>query len=113
MTTIVSKLNEIQSTLDALARQHKVPGASLGILSGDEFLEFATGVTNLNTNVPVTPETLFQIGSNTKVYTTTLVMQLVDEGKVDLDAPVKKYVPELKLKDKKAESAITVRMLVT
>ena len=113
MTTVVSKLTEIQSLLDALARQHKVPGASLGIYAGDEFVEFATGVTNINTNVPVTPNTLFQIGSNTKVYTTTLVMQLVDQGKVDLDAPAKKYVPELKLTDSAAEKAITVRMLLT
>jgi CubicO group peptidase (beta-lactamase class C family) len=113
VTTVVAKLTDIQASLDALARQHKVPGASLGVLAGDELLEFATGVTNLNTKVPVTPDTLFQIGSNTKVYTTTLVMQLVDDGKVDLDAPAKRYVPELKLTDAGAEEAITVRMLVT
>ena len=113
MTTVVARLTDIQDRLDALAKQHKVPGASLGVLANDEFLEFATGVTNLNTKLPVTPQTLFQIGSNTKLYTTTLVMQLVDEGKIDLDAPVKKYVPGLKLADSAAEKAITVRMLVT
>jgi CubicO group peptidase (beta-lactamase class C family) len=111
--TIVAKLSDIQHALDALAKQHRVPGASLGILSGDEFLEFATGVTSTATGVPVTPETLFQIGSNTKVYTASLVMQLVDEGKVDLDEPVRKYVPELQLADKKAAAQITVRMCLT
>jgi Beta-lactamase class C and other penicillin binding proteins len=113
MATIVRKLTDIQANLDALARQHRVPGASLGILNGDEFLELATGVVNKNTGVPTTPDTLFQIGSNTKVYNATLVMQLVDEGLVDLDSPVRKYVPELKLADEQAAEQISVRMLLT
>ena len=92
MTTIASKIADIQAALDALAKQHKVPGASLGILQGTEVVVLATGVANKNTGVAVTPSTLFQIGSNTKLYTATLVMQLVDEGKVDLDAPVKRYL---------------------
>ena len=111
--TLASKISDVQAALDTLARQHKVPGASLGILQGDELVEFATGVANRNTGVPVTTSTLFQIGSNTKVYTATLVMQLVDEGLVDLDAPVKKYLPEFKIADRKANDTITVRMLLT
>lgn len=113
MPTIVRKLTDVQANLDALARQHRVPGASLGILSGDEFLELATGVVNTRTGVPTTPDSLFQIGSNTKLYTATLVMQLVDEGRVDLDAPVRTYVPELRLADDQAARDITVRMLLT
>ena len=97
MTTIAAKIADIQAALDALAKQHKVPGASLGILQGNEVVVLATGVTNRNTGVPVTPSTLFQIGSNTKLYTATLVMQLVDEGMVDLDAPVKRYLPDWQL----------------
>ena len=112
MVTLAGKIAEVQAALDALAKQHKIPGASLGILSGDERVEFATGVANLNTGAPVTTSTLFQIGSNTKVYTATLVMQLVDEGLVDLDAPVKRYVPSFELADRKARDAITVRMLL-
>lgn len=113
MPTVASKISDVQAALETLARQHNVPGASLGVLSGDELVEFATGVANRNTGVPVTTSTLFQIGSNTKVYTATLVMQLVDERKVDLDAPVRKYLPELKLGDAKAAQKITVRMLLT
>ncbi len=113
MTTLASKFVEIQAALDSLSRQHKVPGASLGIFSGSERVEFVTGVANKNTGSPVTPSTLFQIGSNTKVYTATLAMQLVDEGLIDLDALVTKYVPELKIADKTAAEKITVRMLLT
>ncbi len=112
MTTIASKIGDIQVALDTLAKQHKVPGASLGILSGDELVEFATGVANVNTGVPVTTSTLFQIGSNTKLFTATLVMQLVDDGLIDLDTPIRKYLPELKLKDKKTNDTVTVRQLL-
>ena len=113
MTTLASKISQLQAALDTLSRQHKVPGASLGIARGDELIELTTGVANINTGVPVTPNTLFQIGSNTKLYTGTLVMQLVDEGLIDLDAPVKKYIPDLKLGDAKALPKITVRHLLT
>jgi CubicO group peptidase (beta-lactamase class C family) len=113
MTTIAAKIADIQAALDALAKQHKVPGASLGILQGNEVVVLATGVANRNTGVPVTPSTLFQIGSNTKIYTATLVMQLVDEGLIDLDAPVKRYLKDWQLADAKARDAITVRHLMT
>jgi CubicO group peptidase (beta-lactamase class C family) len=113
MTTIAAKIGEIQAALDALAKQHKVPGASLGILHGSEVVVLSTGVTNKNTGVPVTPSTLFQIGSNTKLYTATLVMQLVDDGLVDLDAPVKRYLKDWQLTDAKARDRITVRHLMT
>jgi CubicO group peptidase (beta-lactamase class C family) len=49
----------------------------------------------------------------TKVYTATVVMQLVDEGSVDLDAPVVRYVPELVLEDPSVADAITIRALLT
>ena len=113
MTSVVSKLTEIQARLDSLARQHKVVGASLGVMSGDEVVEFVYGLANKDTGLPVTNDTIFQIGSNTKVFTATLIMQLVDEGKVDLDAPARKYVPELKLADQKTADRITVRQLIT
>lgn len=98
--------------LDELTRKHKVPGAALGIVRDDELLETATGVVNVETGVETTPDTLFQIGSITKVYTASIVMQLVDEGKVDLDEPVATYVPELSLSDPSLATAITVRHLL-
>ncbi len=113
MPTLVSKLTEIQAALDALAKQHKVPGASLGILSGKEYLEFATGVANLDTGLPVTTDTGFQIGSNTKVMVATLIMKLQEQGKLSLDDPVKTHIPEFKLADPKYVGAITIRQLLT
>lgn len=113
MTTVLKNLDDIGRRLEILARQHKVPGASLAILAGDELLDWSTGVTSLSTGVEVTPDTLFQIGSNTKVYNATLIMQLVDQGLVDLDEPVRRYLPGLKLADAKALSQVTVRHIIT
>ena len=54
-----------------------------------------TGVINKATGVEATDDSVFQIGSITKVWTATVVMQLVDEGKLDLDAPIVDVLPEL------------------
>lgn len=90
-----------------------VPGVSIGILH-DGQVEFAGhGVANIETGAPVAPETLFQIGSISKVFTATLLMTLVDEGRVDIEAPIGAYVPELVLADPAARDAITVRHLLT
>src|SRR5436853_634665 len=74
--------------------------------------EAATGVASLRTGAPVTPGTLFQIGSITKVWTGTLVMQLVDEGLLDLDKLVQAFLPEFLLADPDVASAVTVRQLL-
>lgn len=77
-----------QDRLRTLADKHGVVGASLAVGHGGDTFEVATGVLNLRTGQPATPDSLFQIGSITKVWTATLVMQLVDEGLLDLDEPV-------------------------
>ncbi|HET6809704.1 MAG TPA: serine hydrolase domain-containing protein [Acidimicrobiales bacterium] len=95
-----------------LAREHGVVGASLAVRQGDAVVRAATGVTNLRTGVEVTPDTLFQIGSISKSYTAALVMQLVDEGLVDLDAPVQTYVPDFTTAQPEAAARVTVRHLL-
>jgi len=91
----------------------KVPGVAVGIFDrGDvEFAGF--GMTNIETGQPVAPETLFQIGSISKIFTTTLAMTLVDEGRLDLDTPIVTYVPELPLANARARERITARHLLT
>ncbi|MBA3652621.1 MAG: beta-lactamase family protein [Actinobacteria bacterium] len=112
MADLQSYASRFQARLDELTVEHKVPGATVGIVLGDETLELATGVVNVNTGIQTTTDTLFQIGSITKTYTATLVMQLVDEGKVDLDEPVGSYLPELALSDAESQKTITVRHLL-
>src|SRR5262245_34705273 len=101
-------LNRLQ---DCLAR-HRVPGASVAVLHDGEVITAAAGITNVTTGVALTEDTVMHIGSITKVFTATLAMQLVDEGKIDLDEPVVRYLPDLKLKDPEALEQITVKMLL-
>jgi CubicO group peptidase (beta-lactamase class C family) len=103
----------LQARLDELAAKHRVVGATVGVGQGDQLTTAVTGTAHLATGLPVTTDTVFQIGSITKIYTATLVLQLVDEGLVELDTPVKAYLPELRLGDATAEQTITVRQLLT
>ncbi|WP_327358229.1 serine hydrolase [Streptomyces sp. NBC_01304] len=102
-----------QRRLAQLADRHRVPGAVLGISRGDETVLAAHGVLNKDTGVETTADSLFQIGSITKVWTATLVMQLVDEGLLDLDAPVADVLPGLELADAATAKQVTVRHLLT
>ena len=71
----------LQQRLDDGIAKHRVPGASLAVLQDGEIGTVAAGVLNLDTGVESTTDSLFQIGSITKVWTTTVVMQLVDQGR--------------------------------
>jgi len=102
-----------QARLDELAGRYHVPGASLAILADGEVATAATGVVNLGTGVETTPDSVFQVGSITKVWTATLIMQLVDEGLLDLDAPVADVLPELTLATPGATDQVTVRHLLS
>jgi CubicO group peptidase (beta-lactamase class C family) len=103
---------EFQQKLDGLTGQF-IAGASLAVVLGDDVREAASGVVNIDTRVEATPDSIFQIGSITKIYTATLIMQLVDAGRIDLDAPARTYLPELRFGDASAADAVTVRHLLT
>ena len=109
-TTEISTLPE---KLEVLREKHGVPAASVAILSGDEIDSAACGVLNLATGVEATIDSLFQIGSITKVWTATLVMQLVDEGRIELDAPVRRYLPGFRVADERVSEVVTIRHLLT
>lgn len=69
------------------------------------------GVYSKTENRALTPDIMYGIGSTSKIYTTAAVMKLVDEKKVDLDTPVKTYLPEFEMADERYQR-ITVRMLL-
>ena len=105
-----------QARLPELAAAHDVPGATIGVLRlGDgprrQFVA-AAGVLNLDTGLACTADSVFQIGSMTKVWTATVVMRLVEQGLLDLDAPLADALPGLKLPDDLAARA-TMRHLLT
>ena len=90
-----------------------VPGLAIGLLHGDETYTVGFGVTNLNHPLPVEADTLFQIGSTSKTITATTAMRLVEMGQLDLEAPIKTYLPDLRLADEAATDRATLSHLFT
>jgi len=92
-----------------------VPGLALAIVRDLEVIYcHGWGVTSVEDGgLPVTPRTLFRIGSITKSMTATAVMRLVEEGKLDLDRPVSEYIPWLAFSRADAAGEITLRRLLS
>ena len=96
----------------AAAEKFGIPGAAVGVWAGGQETFACHGVTSVANPLPVTPDTLFSLGSVSKTFTATTVMRLVAEGKVDLDARVREYVPELVLADEQVAQDMTVMNLL-
>ena len=107
-----SILSGFQEYAESLINTHNIPAISLAVWHKKQLYQAAAGVLNLETGVEATTDSIFQIGSISKVMTSSLVMQLVDEGKVTLDNPVKHYIRDFAIADHKATESITVRQLL-
>ncbi len=104
---------ELEARLSELIAQHDVPGAQLAVLDGDETVESAAGVLSLRTGCPATADALFLPGSIGKLYTATLVLMLVEDGRLDLDTPIRAYLPEFRVQDEQAAEVVTPRNLLS
>src|SRR5438128_11055907 len=88
----------------------KVPGLAIAVVQNDRVVYMnAFGVKEIGKNDPVTPDTLFEIASTTKAFTTTAVAMLVDQKKLHWDDPVHKYVEYFHLDDPCADAMVTLR----
>jgi len=106
------------SAADALMTRlmstYDIPGAALALIKdGKIVLERGYGFRDLETHAPVTTATLFNIGSISKSFTALGIAQLVDQHRVDLDAPVIRYVADLRLSDPRAAQTVTLRQLLS
>lgn len=106
-------LDELRRRVEAAMRELQVPGVAVGILEDSAETVETFGVTSIEHPLPVDEHTLFQIGSTTKTFTATLLMQEVEAGRLDLDAPVGTYLPELRLARGEWSDALLVRHLLT
>ena len=103
---------EIDAYLEAQLTRLNLPGAALAIVEGDEIAHLRTfGEARPGGDAP-TAQTPFFIGSLTKSFTALAVMQLVEAGKIELDAPIQRYLPWFKVADPQASAQITVRHLL-
>src|SRR5688500_7719205 len=74
--------------------------------------EHAAGVLSLRTRIETTTDSVFQIGSITKIWTATLAQRMVNSGVLDLDRPVVSYMPDFRLSDPAATNSVTARHLL-
>ncbi|MGW2233416.1 serine hydrolase domain-containing protein [Streptomyces sp. NPDC001759] len=98
--------------IEAKAKEFDIPGVAVGVRVEGRELFACHGVTSIDNPLPVDRNTLFVLGSVTKTYTATAIMRLVEAGRVDLDAPVRRYVPELRLPDEDSAARITILNLL-
>lgn len=112
--TPTDRLDGLDTMINQALELFRVPGVAVGIIiDGKVVVTKGYGFRDQLNGLPVTENTLFAIGSCTKAFTTHVLGQLADEGKISLDEPVIKHLPEFRLKDEYATSHITIRDLVT
>jgi CubicO group peptidase (beta-lactamase class C family) len=107
-----------EETIDALVRRAmstwRVPGVAVAVVQDDRVVYLrGHGVREAGKDDPVTPDTLFPLGSCTKAFTTTALAVLAGEGKLDWDDPVRRHVPFFRLSDPAADGKVTLRDLVS
>ncbi len=105
-----------QDALDEFVRETAtaldVPGVSVGVVLGGVEQYSYHGVTSVPNPLTVDETTLFQFGSTGKTFTATAIMRLMERGELDLDAPVRRYLPEFELQDKDVAREVTVLHLL-
>lgn len=107
------RIDQVSRVLADAMENFVVPGAALGVLhEGREELR-CVGVTSVEDPLAVHEDTFFQIGSTTKTMTATVALRLAIEGLLDLDAPVRTYLPDLRLADEDTAARVTMWHLLT
>ena len=108
-----TRVEALASLTDAKMKEYGVPGVALGVIADGATTIRALGVTNVEDPLPVTEHTVFPIASISKTFAATAMMRLVEQGKVDLRAPVRTYLPDFKVRDEAASRDVTVWHLLT
>ena len=108
----------LEGMIRTAMRRNGIVGMSAAVVSADRrLLATGFGFADRSRGIPVTPETLFPLASTTKLFTATAVMQLVEQGRIDLDSPVSRYLPEMAQPETTAPRTTapgpTVRQLLT
>jgi CubicO group peptidase (beta-lactamase class C family) len=110
----------VDRTFDTLADlvtakmgEYGVPGVALGVVRDGQVTMRGFGVTNVDDPRPVTADTVFPLASISKTVTSTAMMRLVEQGRVDLHAPVRTYLPDFRVQDEAASREVTIWHLLT
>jgi len=102
---------QLETKIDSLfAEYSNSPGCAVGVYSKGKLLfKKGYGIANLDYDIKITPETVFDIGSVSKQFTAACIVLLENEGKLSLDDDIRQYIPEIKEFD---EGKITIRNLL-
>lgn len=103
----------IAALAEAKMREYRVPGVAIGVFNDGVVTTRGIGVTNVEDPLPVTDHTVFPIASISKTFAATMMMRLAEQGKVDLKAAVRKYLPDFKVRDEGVSRDATVWNLLT
>ena len=106
------KLSNLQKYTENFVKNHRIPSLSVAVLKNGRTYNGASGILNVDTGVEATVDSLFRIASVTKAMTATLVMQLVDERRIDIDMPLQNYLTDFRIADNVSGQKITIRQLL-
>jgi CubicO group peptidase (beta-lactamase class C family) len=107
------KFDALVALAEAKMKEFGVPGLALGVIENGAVTIRGIGVTNVEDPLPVNAHTVFPIASISKTFAATAMMRLVEQGKVDLKAPVRTYIPEFRVRDEAVSRDVTVWHLLT
>ncbi len=107
-----ARFEKLVARLETLASEHHVAGMGLAVVTPDGVFTRGIGLADLASGSAVTAETIFEIGSITKTFTSVLLAKLAAEGKIAFDDPVREHVPYFRLKDPEADQKVTMRDLL-
>ncbi len=112
-TSTDGRFESLVSLVESKIREYGVPGVAIGILDNGTVSTRGLGVTNVEDPLPVTEHTVFPIASISKTFAATMAMRLVEQGKLDLKAPVRRYLPDFRVQDESASRDVTIWHLLT
>lgn len=108
-----ARFESIVALADAKMREYRIPGVAIGVLENGVVATRGLGVTSVEDPLPVTAHTVFPVASISKTFAATAMMRLVEQGRVDLRAPVRKYLADFKVQDEAVSRDVTVWNLLT
>ena len=107
------RFEELAALVTEKMAEYRVPGVAFGIVKDGRVQSRGFGVTNLDNPQPVTSDTIFTVASISKTLVATALMRLVEAGQLDLEAPVRSYLPDFKVQDETATRDVRIWNLMT
>jgi CubicO group peptidase (beta-lactamase class C family) len=108
-----SRFDQLSALVAAKMAEYGVPGVALGVVKDGRVIARGFGETNHEQPLAIDPDTVFPIASISKTVTATAIMRLVEQGKMDLAAPVQKYLPDFRVQDEAASRSVAIWHLLT